>query len=174
MYLKRLLFWAVTFCLIFLYAIFFEWKDQRKENTSEKENIAVLFPFQNGEAHEIQITMDNKRAVLKKQRGSWIVSFPPESQIKNELIDSLISSIKETSIIKVVEENPGNPGQYGLDNPGFTLAVTLKGKTQPVTLLFGNNSPAGVSVYAMIKGENKVVLTGNYILFSVKNFMENI
>jgi len=171
MNVRRLGFWAVIFCLLLLYVLFFEQQKTEEENSS-KENLIKVLSIAPEEINGIQVIQNNKKVTLIRKGKSWKVTFPPDAQVKDELLESFISSVVDVVNINVIEENPVNLAQYGLEHPEIKVSIFLKTKSKPITLLIGKDSPAGVSMYAMIKGENRVILVGTYLRFSVKTFMD--
>ena len=87
-------------------------------------------------------------------------------------MESIISSVVDTVNINVIAESPVNLAQYGLEHPEMKVSIFLERKSNAITLLIGKDSPAGLSMYAMIEGENRVVLVGTYLRFSLKTFLE--
>ena len=85
----------------------------------------------------------------------------------------MVSTVTDTVVLSVIEENPADLKQYGLDAPELAISVQAAGGRQ-VTLKFGKKSPSEVSLYGLDVEHRRVVLVGTYISFSAKMFMDNV
>jgi hypothetical protein len=83
----------------------------------------------------------------------------------------MVSSVLDTVVLSIVEENPVQLEQYGLDAPEITFVVNTGKKA---TLKLGKKSPSGVSMYGLDVERRRVVLVGTYLSFSAKMFIENV
>lgn len=173
MNVKRLLFWGALFCLLFLYVVLFERPEIRNDDKFV-DDIVKVFSGSPEDIKEIHVIHNAKKSVLVKKFIAWKIAFPPDKKLSKPLIESLISAVLDTVNIEVIEERPAGLAQYGLANPLTKVSVLSKNNNTPTTLLLGNDSPTGVSTYAMIQGEEKVILIGNFLRFSINNFMEKI
>jgi hypothetical protein len=92
--------------------------------------------------------------------------------LNQETVESLISAVVDLVQIEVVTNDAVDVTQYGLDQPHTILSLFFKEDNTPVTLLLGKDSPAGLSMYAMIRGSNEVIQIGTLLRFSINTFME--
>jgi hypothetical protein len=100
------------------------------------------------------------------------VTSPSNIQIQNQLIESLINAVVDVVNIEVIEENPMNLEQFGLKKPEIELKIFLERRSKPITFYIGKSTPAGVSMYAMIKDDNKVIMVGTYLRFSIQSIID--
>jgi len=69
---------------------------------------------------------------------------------------------KPLDTTRVVEENPTDVKEYGLDAPSVEVTFKSNGSKPSGKLLIGKKTATGGSLYARKDGENRVVLIGEY------------
>jgi hypothetical protein len=73
------------------------------------------------------------------------------------------------------ELEPGeNKALYGLDPPAFSVQVYTDDTAEPLTLLLGTNAPSTVNMYAFLPQQNRTVLLGTYLRFTLRTFLDNV
>lgn len=89
--------------------------------------------------------------------------------LDTSLFDTLQKNLTNMTARSVVEENPSDLAQYGLDKPQARAKVTYEnGKT--FTVLVGNTVTSGSANYLMIEGGNTVYSYYTYSLNYVMNY----
>ena len=169
---KRLIILAILFCALLSYIFLVENKKPDQEIQSGSSLVKV-FSISQKKISEIDVVHGSNRAVFKNMGDEWHISRLQGPNKSQELVQSLISSIIDLVKIEVIDENPADITQYGLEDPKITVTLFLKSKAPPVRLLIGNESPTGISLYAMVEGEGTVILVGSYLRFSIKTFFED-
>jgi hypothetical protein len=171
MNIKRLIFWAALFCALLGYVVVFESSAPRKEIASIKQQIKV-FPFPASAIKRIALRTGTKKIELVRKQKGWELFSPAPISLKQENVESLLSSIADLIKIAVVSEGTKNLSQYGLENPDSSITLYRAGDDNPVILDIGNDTPTGVSMYAMVRGSNEVIQVGTLLRFSINSFME--
>lgn len=176
MNLKRLFLWATIFLALLVYVVFFEKPELKKDtkNIRQQDEFAKVLLLDQEDIKEIQLSREGKKARLVKKGSAWEVAPPARAGIQKELLEGLVSALTDAVNLGVADENPLNLEQFGLVQPSITARIFLRDKAEPVALLIGCLTPSGVSVYAKIESEKKVFMTGTYLTFSIKMFMDNI
>ena len=171
MNIKRLIFWAALFCALLGYVGIFESSAPRKETASIKQQVKV-FPFPASAINRIELrTGSNKTELVRKEKG-WELSSPAPISLKQENVESLLSSIADLIKIAVMSEGTKDLRQYGLEKPDSSITLYRASDDNPVILDIGNDTPTGVSMYAMVRGSNEVIQVGTFLRFSINSFME--
>ncbi|MBV9500358.1 MAG: DUF4340 domain-containing protein [Acidobacteriaceae bacterium] len=99
---------------------------------------------------------------LQRQNGKWAITSPEALPADQDAVTSMLSSLSPVTADSVVEANPKDIGQYGLNSPSLTVAIHEKsGKTD--TLLFGDDVPAGSLVYARLNADPKVYVVSSSV-----------
>jgi hypothetical protein len=166
---KRLIILAILFCALLSYVFLVEEKKTEQEIRPGSDLVKV-FSIPQEKISEIDVVHGSSRAVLRNADDGWQVSRLQGPDKRQELVQSLVSSIIGLVKVEVVDETPTDIAQYGLEDPIITVTLILKSKAPPVRLLVGNESPTGISLYAMVEGENTVILIGSYLRFSINTF----
>jgi hypothetical protein len=171
MNIKRLLFWAALFCALLGYVAVFESRAPRKEKASGAQLVKV-FSIPEDTIQKIALRTGTKTTELVRKEQGWELSSPAQINLKQENVESLLSTITGLIKIEVVSEGAKDLRQYGLEKPDISLALYGAGDTNPVILDIGSDTPTGVSMYAMVRGSNEVIQVGTLLRFSIKTFLE--
>jgi hypothetical protein len=171
MNIKRLLFWAALFCALLGYVAVFESRAPRTEKASGAQMVRV-FSIPEGSIQKIELRTGTKTTELVRKEKDWDVSSPVRINIKQENVESLLSTITGLIKIEVVSEGTKDLRQYGLEKPDSSIALYCAGDVNPVILDIGSDTPTGVSMYAMVRGSNEVIQVGTLLRFSIKTFLE--
>ena len=120
------------------------------------------------------VVSDGKKTVrLARQNGEMLVVEPSGARASADLIDSLLDAIAGAVMIDELEPSKDQT-IYGLDPPAFSLQVYTRDDAEPLTLLLGSNAPSMINMYASLPQQNRTVLLGTYLRFTLKSFLENV
>ena len=78
-------------------------------------------------------------------------------------VASMTSSLASLEVQRVVEENPGDLAQYGLDRPRIDVAFRVRGQKEFQRLLIGEKAPAGGDIYAKTPDQSRVFLISSFL-----------
>ncbi len=171
MNVKRLAFWAAVFCGLLGYVVFFEATPPRTEKDPAAQQTKV-FSFPPESIQKIVLQTGSRTAELRKTANGWELSFPHTMALTQENVASLISTITGLIQIEVVSEDLQDLRQFGLDHPTMRIALYCGNSNQPIILEVGNDTPTGVSMYAMVQGSAQVIQIGTLLRFSVHSFFD--
>ena len=174
MNIRRLAAWAVIFSGLLIYVLAFEKPVIKPQQPSQRGDYEKIFGLAQGDIATISITTAGKSVTLARKSLKWQITAPPGAEALPEQCESIVSAMLDTVVLSVVEENPVQLGQYGLDAPELTITVNPGNAGKSTTLSLGKKSPSGVSMYALDAERKRVVLVGTYLSFSAKMFMDNI
>ncbi len=127
-------------------------KEKKKEQEEAEKIFIALSPDQ---IDSIALTVLDKQTILLEKKEDWKITEPIKTDVNNSTVGKILYSFehlkKEGSIGK------GMLSDFGL-NPA-KIAVTLKGKKDlNKTILIGNKTPIGKSVYTTIKNSGEIHL----------------
>jgi hypothetical protein len=170
---KRLAFWALLFSGLLVYVLLFERTEQQPVATLPAETYARVFPMEASAITGV-IVSDHAKTVRLARTGSGLsVAAPAGARVAPDIIESLVSAIAGAVVIDEIE--PGaDDSQYGLSPPAFTLQVQPHAGSEPVTLLIGASAPSTVNMYARLPQQNRTILLGTYLRFSLRTFLDNV
>ena len=98
---------------------------------------------------------------VKKDAGTWQMTAPLAAKADATDIGSITSNLGTLDITRVVDENPADLKEYGLDAPRVEIEFKASGDKDYGDyhrLLIGAKSPTGGQVFAMRDAEKRVIL----------------
>ena len=148
---------AAVFMSLVLYYFFVDVPAEQKEK-KQQEQAEKLLPFQAEEVVEFSLTGKGEPISLRrKDLHKWELVLPLTATGDTTEADSFISEIENLKKTRVVEENPKDLSIYGLSSPLFKIHFKLRNK-QEETLLIGDETPLGGSLYFMRKNHPEVMM----------------
>jgi len=99
--------------------------------------------------------------VLEKKSGKWNTEPPVTAVLDDTSIDNLLDDFASLTAQRVIDPNPADLAQYGLDKPKAVATSTWEDGTSR-TLLVGDKAPSGSSFYIQVKGDPKVYSVESY------------
>jgi hypothetical protein len=99
---------------------------------------------------------------VQKQEAGWRIVDPVMAPASESEITSLISALTRLEVVRVIDENPPDPGEYGLATPRIEVAFqTVEGKPSG-RILIGDRTPTGGNLYARRDDQPRVFLIESY------------
>jgi hypothetical protein len=92
---------------------------------------------------------------LEKKGKAWTVDSPLHYALDQSSIDDLSLTLTSLTAERVIDENPTDLAQYGLNPPRAEAVATYSDGTTK-TLLLGDKAPSGNTYYLQVKGDPKV------------------
>ena len=174
MNIKRLAFWSLLFCALLAYVLLFERTDApQPEAVLPAETYERVFHLESDDISGVVVSDGEKTVRLARQNGEMRVVEPSGARASADLIDSLLDAIAGAVMIDELEPSKDQT-IYGLDPPAFSLQVYTRDDAEPLTLLLGTNAPSMINMYASLPQQNRTVLLGTYLRFTLKTFLENV
>ena len=97
-------------------------------------------------------------AELAKNADGWALTAPQALKADDAEVSGITSSLASVTVERVVDENPSDPGQYGLKEPAVEVSFRVKGSKDFKTLQLGGKSPTGSDMYAKTADSPKVFM----------------
>jgi hypothetical protein len=99
---------------------------------------------------------------LAKDAGAWKLTAPIAAPAAETDVTSIATALADIEVVRVVDENPANLNDYGLDAPRIEVSYkTAEGKSSG-KLLLGGKTTTGGNVYARRDDSPRVVLVAEY------------
>jgi hypothetical protein len=117
---------------------------------------------------EIEIKRKDSPAIVlaKNGSGNWQITEPQPLGADQGTVNGALSSLSSLNSERLVEDKASDLKRYGLDQPALEVHLSEKdNKTQ--TVLMGDDTPAGGTVYAMLAGDPRVFTITSYSKTSV-------
>lgn len=164
---RTTLIFALVLAVLGAYVYFYEYKKPQEKTKKEEEEKKVL-KVNWDKLKGLTITNANGSFVIEKvkvKKGDaevdrWRISSPVQADAENATMESLVTTLKNLKVERVIAEEPNELGPFGLSAPRIKIRVELTEGEQPPALLVGNKSPVGYNCYAMVEGEKKILLAG--------------
>ena len=129
-----------------------------KKKAQEKEIAGKVLPLEIENVSEFSLIKKNQTITLQQNANNiWNLSQPLKAIGDIPETESFLSGIDALEKSRVVESEPKNLSQYGLDTPSFKIHIKFKGGKEE-TLLFGEDSPMGNNIYLKLKSSPAVLL----------------
>jgi len=171
---KPLACWSVIFCLLLAYVLLFERTEQPgPAAVMPAETYTRVFALEPSEITGMLVSDGEKTVRLALQNRQLHVIEPADARIAPDIIDSLLRAVTEAVIIDDLEPGPVQE-EYGLNPPAFTLQVQSRKGAEPLTLLLGASAPSMINMYARLPQQNRTILLGTYLRFSLRTFLDNV
>ena len=113
---------------------------------------------------EVQITnAAGEKARVQRVDANWLLVEPEKADGDATAVASVTSSVASLEVQRVVDENPSDLTQYGLNPPKIDVAFRVKDQQDFQRLLVGDKTPTGGDLYAKKANENKVFLISSFL-----------
>jgi len=99
---------------------------------------------------------------LKKDNGTWKIVSPIQVTAADSDATSLANALGDIEIVRVVDDNPTDLKQYGLDAPRVDVEYKSAEAKSAGHLQIGAKSAAGGNLYARREDQKRVVLIAQY------------
>ncbi len=100
--------------------------------------------------------------VQKSGDTEWKLVEPEATEADATAMSTLATQLMSVEIQRVVDENPTDLAQYGLNPPRIDVAFRVKGEKEFRHLLVGGKTPTGGDLYAKKPEETRVFLIASY------------
>jgi hypothetical protein len=143
------------------YIYFVTWKQAEDAPTSSQEK--VFASLEADKIAELKVkSASGDVTSLKKEADGWQIVEPAKARAAENDVSSITGALQAVSIERVIDENPSNLKDYGLETPRVEVDFkSADGKTSG-RLLLGVKTPAGGNIYAKRNDEKRVFLVPEY------------
>jgi hypothetical protein len=141
------------------YIYFVTWKQPTDSGTGQEK----MFPAAvTDKINEIKVKGESGDVTtLKKDSGTWNIVAPAAVAASQSEANAVASAVSQLEIVRVIDANPTNLGEYGLEKP--RVEVEFKGADQPEGRLYiGEKTPTGANLYAKRNDDQQVFLIAAY------------
>lgn len=143
------------------YIYFVTWKQPAQDAGSKQEK--VFASVQSDQIEELTVKAESGDVTtLRKTSGAWTVVAPTATTASETDASSLTSALTALEIERVVDENPTDVKDYGLETPRIEIDFKASGGKASGRLLVGAKTPTGASMYARRNDEKRVFLVAEY------------
>ena len=153
------------------------WSNRHKPEEAKVSADAppVILKLDQAAIDKIELKKKDSEPVLlaKNDSGTWQITEPKQWRADQGTVTGMLSSLATMNSDRLVEEKASDLKRFGLDQPSAEADITEKdNKTQK--LLFGDNTPTGSAVYAMLAGDPRVFTVSSYTKNSVDKSLNDL
>jgi hypothetical protein len=113
---------------------------------------------------EIRIkNADGETSRLQRVGTDWQILEPNKAAADNGVVGTVTSNLSSLEVQRVVDENPTDLKQYGLEPARIDVSFRLKDQKDFQQLLVGEKTPTGGDVFAKLPNEKRVFLVSSYL-----------
>ena len=113
---------------------------------------------------EIQIRNDSDETSLTRLVGeNWQLIEPNAADADAGVVGTVTSNLASLEVQRVVDENPADLAQYGLNPPRIDVAFRVKDQQDFQRLLVGDKTPTGGDLFAKRPDETRVFLISSFL-----------
>src|SRR3972149_4403612 len=136
----RTTFWMTLILLALLaYLFLVEFPRERKKQEADL-NAKKVFSLDEAAVKAIQIRYPDRVIQLEKNpENRWQITNPLIAEADDREVKSVLSTVVDMRLTRVVEERNQDPAQYGFDHPPVEVTLILPDKEEQV--IIGNDGP---------------------------------
>lgn len=130
-----------------------------------KEDRAVLIDVKYEDIQGIEIRRPNgeKLSFMRGEEDRWEFAAGYEFPADDAAVGLMATNLDQLSADRVVQDSVSDWRPFGLEDEG-NLAVSMTPQQgEPVTVIFGNETPTGAGVFARTAGEPRLFTVYNYV-----------
>lgn len=154
---KNLLILFLAILILLAFYLFIKNRPQ-EESRSNKTSVkdTIITTLDSSKIRKIVLKSNNNILHFQKNEQLWTGNFTfPYKQDKIVELTEVFSNLRAEQII---DENPVDLEQYGLNDPKMSIEVTVENDKNPKIMFLGDLTPTGNSYYFCLK-ENPTVYT---------------
>ena len=154
---------ALVVVLVGLVAYIF-FVDRKKPASDAAEVKAKAFTVDADQIDQIAFKPASGDAVtVEKINGTWQLVAPEKTDADQGQVSNAATSLASVDINRVVDDNPSDLAQYGLNPPKTDVAFRVKGQKDMKHLLLGEKTATGGDVYARTPDQKRVFLVAAFL-----------
>jgi hypothetical protein len=146
------------------YIYFVTWKQPPGGSEAARERTFVSLDAD--KIDEIKVTSESgETTTVRKADAMWELTAPLMAKADEMQVSAIATNLSTLEITRVVDENPADLKEYGLDAPRVTIEFKASGdKTYGDyhRLFLGGKSPTGGDVFARRDADKRVILVAGY------------
>jgi len=154
---------ALIVVLAGLYAYIYFVTSKKPEGDTGPKQDKVFTSIQADKIDDLRIKSESgDTTALKKSDAGWQLVEPTSAGADESQVTGITSALTQLEIVRVVDENPADLKEYGLDVPRIEVDFKAPGDKDSRRLLIGDKSPTGADLFATRNGEKRVFLIGAF------------
>lgn len=139
-------------------------ESKRPPSGGPEEKPKVWSGLESDKIEEIAVAVQSgDRTTLRKASDQWQIIEPIQAAADSSEASSLASNLASLEVQRVVDDNPSDLKEFGLDPPRVDLTFKTAGSNDRKRLLVGGKTPTAGELYAKLPSEKRVFLIPGYL-----------
>lgn len=143
------------------YIYFVERKRPASDEAPQKPK--VFENVKESDVEEIVVASEGQKTHLKKVGEAWQIVEPITADADRDQVNNLLGNFATLERNEVVEEQPKNLKEFGLDPPRSDVAFRTRDAKTFRRLLVGSKAPTSGDLYARVGDEPRVILISGFM-----------
>jgi hypothetical protein len=140
----------------------FLYYDSKREPADEKKQEKVYPGIVSDKLERVTVkSAAGEETSVEKQGAAWQVTQPAPAAADEAELSGITSNLASLEVQRVIDEQPTDLKQYGLDPARIQVGFTFAGKEQK--LLLGQKTPTGSDLYAKTPDKPRVFLVSSHL-----------
>lgn len=140
----------------------FLYYDSKREPADDKKQEKVYAGVQADKIERVTVkSAAGEETTIEKQGTAWQVTQPAAAAADEAELSGITSNLASLEVQRVIDEQPADLKEYGLDPARVEVTFTFAGKEQK--LFLGQKTPTGADLYARTSEKPRVFLVSAYI-----------
>ena len=142
--------------------IFFVERDREIDDPNAKPKAYATLNVDDIE--EVQVrNASGETTRVQKIGDDWQLIEPVKADADDGVVGTVTSNVGTLEVQRVVDENPADLAQYGLNPARIEVGFRLKDQKEFQRLLVGDKTPTGGDLFAKRADENRVILVSSFL-----------
>src|SRR5262245_41475653 len=156
---------GMRFRILLIIAIPLGWyayHDSKKGPVDDSPKKDKVFTVDADKIDEIEVKSESgDRTTVRKKGTDWEIVQPISADTDQAAVTGMTSNLSSVEIQRVIDENPPDLKEYGLDSPRVEVAFKANGQQRRLQL--GQKTPGGSDIYAKLPDSKRVFLVPSFL-----------
>jgi hypothetical protein len=151
---------AILSALLFLLAAFYYFYEVRHEATQKDkaEALKKVLDLDGDNLERISLKNPKGTVVLEKKGKDWFLAEPIRTQADSWVVEQIVDTLADSNWEREVTPFAKDFADFGLAEPEFEVALSVKGPSKPGKVIVGRENPAGNMRYIRVNQQERVLL----------------
>ena len=138
--------------------------DANRDPADADANPKVFVELSADSIEEIEIrNASDETSLARRVDENWQLVEPNAAEADAGVVGTVTSNLASLEVQRVVDENPADLAQYGLNPPRIDVAFRVEDQQDVQRLLVGDKTPTGGDLFAKRPDETRVFLISSFL-----------
>jgi hypothetical protein len=138
--------------------------ESKRDPAAESANAKAFTDLVADNIEEIEIrNASGETAHVQRVGTDWQLVAPDKADADDGVVGTVTSNLSTLEVQRIVDENPTDLKQFGLNPPRIDVAFRVKDQKEFQRLLVGEKTPTGGDFFAKRPNDNRVFLISSFL-----------